>query len=146
MAFIDDFAAAIAYAEGFYVSGSRAARNNNPGDLTVDTTGQAVGTDGPFMVYATLADGWEALKQQISLMLSGASAYYDPSMTLREIAAKYTATDPEAWAANVASRLGTTVDSTLSYLETLYQTLPLNSTAVVGAVLLVGFLILRKVF
>lgn len=146
MAFIDDFAAAIAYAEGFYVSGSRPARDNNPGDLTVDTTGKAVATDGPFMVYATIADGWDALKRQIELMLSGASAYYDPSMTISEIAAKYTATDPEAWAANVASQLGTTVDSTLSALEALYESLPAGSPALVAIVVFGAVWLFRKAF
>src|SRR5262245_45290140 len=64
---------AIATAEGFFVQGSRPNRNNNPGNLKEDLTGKSTGTDGPFVVYATTADGWEALDRQVQLMLNGGS-------------------------------------------------------------------------
>lgn len=107
------FANAIAVAEGFFVSGSRPARNHNPGDLTVDTTGKGVGMDGPFIVYATDGDGWEALKRQVSLMLTNASQIYNNQMTIREVAQRYTTTDQLAWAATVAAQLGVSMETKL---------------------------------
>lgn len=116
MTFVEAFADAIAFAEGFYTPGSRAARNNNPGDLTEDLTGAGVSWDGPFVVYGTAADGWAALQKQVGKMLDGSSAFYHPGMSIREVAAKYTATEQAAWAANVAARLGVQVDSVIGGL------------------------------
>ena len=83
---VQKIAHAIAMAEGFFVSGSRSKRNNNPGDITADITGTATGSDGMFMVYGSASDGWNALYKQVQEMLDGTSSYYDPSMTISEIA------------------------------------------------------------
>lgn len=112
-------ARAIAKAEGFYQFGSVPQRLNNPGDLTVDTTGTATGKGGPgnaYVVYRTIQDGWEALYKQVDAMFSGASRYYKPDMTIGEMAARYTATDRDAWAANVAAELGVSVNTKLNQL------------------------------
>jgi hypothetical protein len=108
---VDRIASAIAYAEGFYVSGSRAQRNNNPGNLTKDFGFPVTAWDGMFAVFATVNDGWEALKAQVRMMLDGTSAFYGPDMTIFEVAVTYTTTDQEAWASNVAARLGVTTDT-----------------------------------
>jgi hypothetical protein len=107
---IDKLAYAIAIAEGFFSAGSRSQRNHNPGDFESDITGKAVGFDGPYVIYASDADGWEALKKQVSLMFGG-SHVYNPSMTIDEVAYKYAdgLHDPQGaanWAANVAGYLG----------------------------------------
>lgn len=120
--FIDAFAEAIAFAEGFYVYGSRPARNNNPGNLTVDLIGKSVGTDGRFVIYATAADGWEALKKQIAMALDGRSKIYDASMSIADFASRYTTTEHEIWARNVAAKLGVAVDSTLESLVARFDT------------------------
>lgn len=61
-----DLAQAIARFEGYNVAGSVAQRNNNPGNLRAGV-GQ-VGTDaGGYAVFATSADGWNALENQIGL-------------------------------------------------------------------------------
>ena len=112
------FAEGIALAEGFYVEGSRAQRNNNPGNLTVDTTGTSTGKDGMFVVYATAVDGWNALKRQVELILTDASNIYNSGMTLRQIGEKYTTTDQLAWSTNVASKLGISIDTPVSTLLT----------------------------
>ncbi len=112
---IQKIAEAIATAEGFFVSGSRPARDNNPGDLTLDLIGKSIGRDGPFPIFATAEDGWENLRKQVSLMFSG-SHIYNPSMTIREIANKYTQTEKDSWAANVAAYLGVSIDTRLSDL------------------------------
>ena len=113
---IDAFANAIAFAEGYYVTGSRASRNNNPGNLTVDLTGKAISKDGTFVVYATILDGWEALKKQAAMIIDNTSQIYNSGMTLMEIAQRYTTTEQTAWATNVASRLGIPVDVPISSL------------------------------
>lgn len=116
---VDKFADAIAYAEGFYVTNSRAWRNNNPGNLTLDITGTGIGKDGMFIIYASANDGWDALKKQVRMMIDGTSGIYDPNMSISEIASFYTLTQPTEWARNVATRLGVSVSDTLNDLLTL---------------------------
>lgn len=134
------FAEGIALAEGFFVAGSRAARNHNPGNLTKDITGTAVGTDGMFIVYANDNDGWDALRRQVELILTNASSIYNSQMTLRQIAQKYastsTPTDQLNWAINVASKLGIDIDTPVATLIT-------EAATTIGiGVLLIGLLIL----
>jgi hypothetical protein len=121
---INAFATAIAYAEGFYVNGSRPQRNNNPGDLTLDTIGKGIGKDGPFIIYATPDDGWEALKRQVSLILTNTSNVYNTNMTIQDMANRYTTTEQEAWALNVAGKLGVSPDTKISTI--------LETAAIVG--------------
>ena len=111
-AVICKIADAIAFAEGYFVPGSRPRRNNNPGDLERDVTGKGIAWDGPYVIYATTQDGREALQHQVRLMFSG-SHIYKPSMTIAAVARRYTATDSAIWALNVAARLGVTVATRL---------------------------------
>jgi len=105
---VQRIANAIAYAEGFNVPNSRAARNRNPGNLTA-SFGFPVEWDGMFAIFQTLEDGWTALRMQVQMMRDGSSTYYDPTMSIEQIAQVYTATDPSAWASNVAAQLGVSV-------------------------------------
>ena len=114
---IDRLADAIAFAEGFYVKGSRPQRNHNPGNLTLDLTGKSVGQDAIYVVYATDEDGWEALKKQVRMMLDNSSKIYNNAMSILDVAKRYTTTEQLAWARNVASRLGVTVDTRLMELS-----------------------------
>ena len=113
---ITRIADAIAFAEGFYTAGSRPHRNNNPGDLERDLTSKGSGWDGPYVIYATPQDGQQALIRQVRLMFEG-SHIYKPSMTIAEVARHYTATEPEIWARNVASRLGVPEETRLDQIE-----------------------------
>lgn len=114
---LDRFTQAIAYAEGFYQAGSRAARNHNPGNMTKDLIGKAVGKDGIFVVYSNDQDGWANLKEQIRLAyLGGNFSAFSPSDTLLEFAKRYTATDQLSWANNVAAKLGVNINTKLSEL------------------------------
>src|SRR5438309_9370956 len=70
-AVISKIADAIAFAKGFFVAGSRPHRNNNPGDLERDLTSKGRGWDGPYVIYATPQEGWEALRHQVRLMFNG---------------------------------------------------------------------------
>lgn len=114
------FAEGIASAEGFFVAGSRAARNHNPGNLTLDITDTGVGNDGMFVVYGNDNDGWAALHRQVELILTDASTIYNSQMTLREIGQKYASTSTPNeqlnWAINVAARLGIDIDTPVSTL------------------------------
>lgn len=106
-------AQAIAHAEGFYVSGSRPARNHNPGDMTADLIGRATGRDSAFVVYANDQDGWENLYAQVNAWLNGVSRHAGPDSSIADIASFYTTTDQQAWANTVATRLGVSVDQSI---------------------------------
>lgn len=109
-------AQAIAVAEGFYVPGSRPARDHNPGDMTEDLIGRAIGRDKQFVVYATDQDGFDNLYAQIVLWLSGKSAHANENSTIQQIADFYTTTQQDIWARNVADHLGVSVDTQIGQL------------------------------
>lgn len=96
------FAQAIARAEGFGVSGATPTVRHNPGDLVDTFTGQ-------IKVFASDADGWDALARQVVGMLAGHGPY-SQATTLAEIAYLYAngEGDPvgaQNWLANVTSGL-----------------------------------------
>jgi len=107
---IEDLAKAIAIAEhGKDKINSGEIPNNNPGNIKGFKTGK-------FINYPTLEKGWDALKNQASKFFSG-SRYYNPEMTIKEIAQKYVGTsDAPNWAKNVATHLGITPDTKLKEL------------------------------
>lgn len=104
-------AQAIAKAEGFYVQGSRPARNHNPGDMTADLIGKAVSKDGNFVVYSNDIDGWNNLYAQINAWLEGTSRHASSSSTIFDISRFYTTTEQDIWAQNVANDLGVDVNT-----------------------------------
>lgn len=108
---VQRIAQAIAFAEGFYVSGSRPQRNHNPGDMTQDLIGRRTGMDGQFVVYASDDDGWQNLYAQIGKWLDGSSSNADATFTIGDISKFYTTTDQTAWATNVANYLGVSIDT-----------------------------------
>lgn len=111
---IDNLASAIAFAEGFYAAYSRPARNNNPGDLTYAFGYPTMGQDGPFPIFATVDDGWLALKKQVSEMLDDTSKNFKSTMTIAQIGIVYAGGDPGGnWARNVAQYLGVTTDTVI---------------------------------
>ncbi len=109
---------AIATAEGFYSSDPNAIprRGNNPGDLTVSFGLQTLGvlnSEG-VLQFASLDDGWTAIKTQARMMLDGSSHIYTPFMTFATVGKKYAGGDPGGnWARNAAGALGLTPDNTL---------------------------------
>lgn len=109
-------AEAIATAEGFYVPGSRPARNHNPGDMTEDLIGRATGRDGAFVVYETDADGWQNLYAQINLWFDGRSSHANADSTLADISGFYTADNQQSWLQTVAQKLGVSPDTRIGNL------------------------------
>lgn len=109
-------AEAIARAEGFYVSGSRPARNHNPGDMTADLIGRSIGKDGSFVIYANDGDGWLNLYAQINAWFNGTSRHATSTSTIAQIASFYTDTQQDIWAKNVAEYLGVDVSTQIGDL------------------------------
>lgn len=101
---------AIAFAEGFYVTGSRPQRNNNPGDLkhAPDTYHTDIHDGDGLIIFHTEQDGWDALRHQCKIMMADESVVYHRYMTIGEVASKWAPETDEAqhWAANVAGFLG----------------------------------------
>jgi hypothetical protein len=106
---VQKIARAIAVAErGAAEINSGTIARNNPGDIEDG--------NGNLIVYPTLQDGWNALYHQVSLMFCG-SQYYDPSMSIAQIAQTYVGTsDWSNWANNVANQLGVSPDTPLSQI------------------------------
>lgn len=114
-------AQAIAQAEGFFAPAHngitpRPRRNHNPGDMTQDLVGRAVGRDGPFVVFGSDVDGWENLYAQVNAWLEGTSRHAGPDSTIAEIASFYTATQQDIWAGTVAAVLGVSQDTPIGSL------------------------------
>lgn len=113
---------AIARAEGFFVEGSVPYRANNPGDLKLGDKGH--GLINGITVFDSDEEGWAALRNQVTIIVEGRSPVYNEwarelgkrnssELTIAEIAQKYTATEQDHWARNVASALGMSVNDPL---------------------------------
>lgn len=105
-------ATAIATAEGYGVVDAIPTVANNPGDLKLagtPTVGEGISQ------FPDAASGWNALYHQLLLIQNGQSHVYNLSMTIRDLAGKWTTTQQDAWAANVLTSLqnqGVPVDET----------------------------------
>lgn len=103
---IDGLMQAIATAEG---SLEAHPDWNNPGDLTRDFGFSSLGpqnSDG-VLAFATLEDGWGALRAQLNLIATGGSRVYSTSDSILDMGFKWAgASQGSAWAANVAAVLG----------------------------------------
>jgi hypothetical protein len=115
------FAVAIAREEGYYVAGSIPQKANNPGDLVIlGWTGLKLGAEGISVLVSDSADdplplngGWYKLYHELWLIEKGMSHVYNLDMTLTEMAQKWTDTQQDVWAANVAGFLGVLQETTL---------------------------------
>jgi hypothetical protein len=116
---IKRLASAIAFAEGFGIPGAIPTRANNPGDLVIPGwTGGQLGAE-KISVFESPAEGWNRLYRQLWLIQSGKSSVYTVNMTIAQMAARWTATEPNHWASNVVSylvnhgRSDTTIQTTI---------------------------------
>lgn len=115
---ITAMAKAISYAEGYGIQNAIPTMANNPGDLKIPNW--AGGTLGSgISVFGSDAEGWSRLYHQLNLIFNGQSKVYNEGMSISEMAKKWTATDPSAWANNVSVNLNgqgynVTPDSILS--------------------------------
>lgn len=108
-------AQAIAQAEGFGVPGAVPTRAHNPGDLVNGDIGLGVANSAGVTIYASDADGWGALYHELNLIFTGMSSVYSTSFDFATFARLWTGGDNfSAWAANVTSIVGASVNSTLA--------------------------------
>jgi hypothetical protein len=115
---VDQFATAVARAEGFGVPHAIPTRYHNPGNIRSTRTGHRyagqVGLNRcGYVIFKNDAYGWKALKDQLELMASGQSAHYDTDMTITKVAKRY-ATGWRTWSKNVAKQLGVDTTTTLA--------------------------------
>ncbi len=100
-----DLAFAISHAEGFGVEGAIPTLAHNPGDLVCPwLKGPKMGAEG-IHIFENDATGWAALEHQLDMIRKGQSHEYFRPMTIREMAAKWTRTQPGSWAMNVCDGL-----------------------------------------
>lgn len=105
---VQKIAKAIAQAEGFYVQGSIPQRAHNPGDLERGDIGH--GTIAGKTIYPADSQGWQALYNEVQMMLDNSSAHYAPTDSIQDVADEYVnggnnTEDSTAWAQNVADAL-----------------------------------------
>jgi hypothetical protein len=93
------FAQAIAFAEGFGIAGAIPTVRHNPGDL--EYHGDTPDT------YTDDAAGWQALYLHLEKVADGRGIPYgySPDMTIDAFGRRYTATEQDAWIANVVAYL-----------------------------------------
>ncbi|MDI6777559.1 MAG: peptidoglycan DD-metalloendopeptidase family protein [Patescibacteria group bacterium] len=118
---IEQWALAIKKHEGFiapcaqYPKGSRAYRNNNPGNLRYTSYSASLGLikgkdDKNFVIYQTYDIGFNALKKFLTDAANGKLISYKPDMTLYQFYSKYApSTDgnyPKGYAESVAWVMG----------------------------------------
>ena len=84
--------------------------------MTADLIGKGVGRDGSFVIFANDDDGWANLKAQVQAWFDGTSSHADSSSTIADLSSFYTDTQQQDWAANVAAKLGVSVDTPISQL------------------------------
>jgi hypothetical protein len=118
---VQNFARAIAKAEGSGKKGVIPTRYHNPGDLKAvhgfKYPGQVGIGKGKHVIFQTDQAGWAALIHQINTILAGQSKHYTLDMTLQQVAKKY-AGNWQRFAKSLAHNLGVPQDTTLAeYFE-----------------------------
>lgn len=114
--FVGRLAQAIARFEGYFISGSIAQRNNNPGNLR--SWGSLPVRDG-YAVFPTAQAGWDALQSQIEMNISRGLNLYEFFGGKPGVYAGYAPSadrnDPMNYADTVAGWLG--IDPTVSLAQ-----------------------------
>ena len=119
---IDSFASAIAHAEGFNVKHSIPAKYHNPGDIKSRPNfhpfpGQKAIGKGGHIIFKTDKAGWDALNDQIKIMIDGRSKHFNPNMTIVQVAKRY-AQNWKPWVKIVTHELNVNPNITLKKLLT----------------------------
>lgn len=115
MSLVDDVADGIATFEGYYIPGSLAARNNNPGNLR---SWGNLPTSGGYAVFPTANAGWLALRRQVQLNISRGLSLFEFFAGKTGVYGGYApAADqnqPATYAAFVGQRVGLPLDVPLN--------------------------------
>jgi len=125
-------ARAIAYAEGHGKPDALPTRCNNPGDLSEGDRGYGTARSTgigatEITIFATEAEGWMALYQQVRRMFSGKSPNYHLDMTIDEVGMKYA--EVHEWGVNVAEHLAAALEVPITPQTTLRDLEILNGEA-----------------
>lgn len=96
-----DLAKAIAHAEGFGIENTIPTKAHNPGDLVLGDKGHGTLGSEKITVFENDATGWAALEHQLDLIRHRKSHVYVPTMTIQQMADKWTSTQRSEWAQNV---------------------------------------------
>jgi len=124
--FLDAFANAIAKAENVDPSA------NNPGalgsgDVSADNIAGTF-NDAGVVIIDSIENGWNALYNKLSNILTGGSSVFSPDMTIKQFAALYTTGDAnndsdeiDNYAQTLADGVGATPDTTLSDAQSGYS-------------------------
>jgi hypothetical protein len=109
---VQQWAQAIAHAEGFGISGAVPTTHHNPGDLGPGDTGYPGDAHSGSIVSVLPSDdiGWAYLYGKLNKIIAGNSSVYSIQMTWVQFAQKY-AGDWQHWAVNVANQLGVNPNS-----------------------------------
>ncbi len=103
---------AISKAEGFGIPGTLPTRAKNPGDLKLGDVGN--GLLSGKTIFTTAQDGWNALFNQLKLIVGGKSGFYTVNDTFEQFARTWTGNDNWAsWAATVTATLKVTQSTRL---------------------------------
>lgn len=100
----------IAVFEGFFKEGSRARRNNNPGNLR-GWSKRLPKDPGGFDIFPDLQAGVDALFRQVELNIDRELTVWEFFVGKIFVYAGYDASNPEAYARFIASRTGLPLDS-----------------------------------
>lgn len=107
---VQRFAQAVARAEGYGIPGAIPTIAKNPGNLKLPNT-PTLGSG--ISVFDSIDQGWAALHNQLQLIIDGRSRFYNLDMTIKEMGDTWEADPGDAWARNVASDLGVSLNSPL---------------------------------
>jgi len=99
---VNSFAHGVALAEGFHVPHSLPARNHNPGDIKKGDR---------YIHFRNDAEGWAALRTQVTKLAAGQSKHYRLSMTINQVSKIYAG--DYRWGKIVAKSLGVPPTTTL---------------------------------
>ena len=137
-AFVGAWAGAIATFEGFYISGSRPARNHNPGDLKYAGQPGAIGQDSAgFAIFPDDATGFTALDNQLQAYVNEFPDYSLFQIMEHYLGQNVTASGGQTtsqgnsttYAVAVAGALGVDPTTTLSDLVQLGLGVPVSTDA-----------------
>jgi hypothetical protein len=109
---LKNFARGIASAEGYGIPGAIPTVAHNPGDLVLPGWAPTLGSAG-IAVFDSADQGWQRLYKQLSLIVRNQSNVYTLDMTIRQMSRRWTTTQQDPWAENVADYLGVSAETPL---------------------------------
>lgn len=113
---LNKFAEAIKQFEGWF-EGSASQRNNNPGNLKDRGQTGVIGRDQQgHAIFNTYQAGYDALLNQLRLIVYGGSSIYNPGMSFYDVFSKYAEGNSRQYAEFVAAQLGVSPETRMNQL------------------------------